>query len=50
MQIGHEFGMTQYSSVSSAVDRVKKKKQNDSKFVKKLITVMSMAKKSQTQT
>ncbi len=36
MQIGHEFGMTQNSSVSSAVDRIKRKRRNDSNFRKKL--------------
>jgi hypothetical protein len=30
----HEFGMARYSSVSSAVDRIKKKRQNDSNFLK----------------
>ena len=32
MQIGKEFGMTRYSSGSSAVNRIKKKRQNDDKW------------------
>lgn len=47
MRIGKGFGMTRYSSVSSAVNRIKKKRQNDSKFLKRVNAVMALAKKGQ---
>ncbi|MCP3954298.1 MAG: hypothetical protein GY697_19080, partial [Desulfobacterales bacterium] len=47
MQIGQAFGMTQYSSVSSAVMRINKKKHNDHRFAKRLNYVMESAKKGQ---
>ena len=45
MRIGHEFGMTQYSSVSSAVGRIKEKRKSNRPFVKKLNTLMESIKK-----
>jgi chromosomal replication initiation ATPase DnaA len=50
MRIGQKFGMTRYSSVSSAVDRSKKKPQNDSKFQKRLNEIVDLIKKGQTET
>jgi len=47
MQIGKEFGMTRYSSVSSAVNRIKKKRQNDDKFIERVNALMALAKKGQ---
>jgi putative transposase len=47
MRIGHEFGMTQNSSVSSAVDRIKRKRKNDSKFRKRLNALVELVKKGQ---
>lgn len=49
IQIGKEFGMTRYSSVSSAVNRIKKKRQNDGKFLKRVNALMALAKKGQTK-
>mgnify|MGYP003969031345 FL=1 len=48
MRIGQAFGMTQYSSVSSAVERIKKKRQNDSRFQKRLKEVIESVNKGQT--
>ena len=48
VQIGQEFGMTQHSSVSSAVGRIKTKKQNDSRFNNRLKEVVESVKKGQT--
>ena len=48
MRIGHAFGMTQYSSVSSAVRRITEKQQNDSQFLNRLDAVMESIKKGQT--
>jgi REP-associated tyrosine transposase len=48
LRIGHEFGMTQYSSVSSAVNRINKKRQNDSRFLIRLDEVLELVKKGQT--
>jgi len=48
MRIGQELGMTQYSSVSSAVERIKKKRQNDNPFQKRLEEVAELVKKGQT--
>ena len=36
MRIGQEFGIIHYSSVSSVVERIKKKRQNDGRFKKRL--------------
>jgi len=48
MRIGQAFGMTQYSSVSSAIERIKKKRQNDSRFQKRLKEVIESVNKGQT--
>ena len=48
MLIGQAFGMTQYSSVSSAVERIKKKRQNDSWFQQRLKEVIESVNKGQT--
>ena len=48
MQIGQEFGITQYSSVSSAVERIKKKRQNESRFKERLKKVIESVEKGQT--
>ena len=48
MQIAQAFGMTQYSSVSCAVERIKKKRQNDSRFQKRLKEVIESVNKGQT--
>jgi len=50
MHIGHKFGMARYSSVSSAVDRIKKKLLNDNRFIKGLNAVMGLIKKGQSET
>jgi putative transposase len=50
MHIGHEFGMMRYSSVSSAVDRIKRHRQNDSKFEKRINVLMDLINKGQTET
>jgi chromosomal replication initiation ATPase DnaA len=42
MYIGHEFGMTRYSSVSSAVDRIKRKLQNNNKFGKRINVIIDL--------
>jgi len=48
MRIGQELGMTQYSSVSSAVEQIKKKRQNDNLFQKRLEEVVESINKGQT--
>ena len=48
MRIGQELGMTQYSSVSSAVERIKKNRQNDNLFQKRLEEVVESVNKGQT--
>ena len=50
MRIGHEFGMARYSSVSSAVDRIKKKRLNNHRFIKRLNVLMDLIKKGQSET
>ncbi len=50
MRIGRQFGMARYSSVSSAVDRIKKKRLNNNRFIKKLDAVMDLIKKGQSET
>jgi REP element-mobilizing transposase RayT len=50
MQIGPGFGMTRYSSVSSAVERIRRRQQNDSQLSKKLENVLRMIQKGQTET
>ena len=48
MRIGQELGMTLYSSVSSAVEQIKKKRQNDNLFQKRLEEVVESINKGQT--
>jgi hypothetical protein len=50
MRVGAGFGMNRYSSVSSAVMRVKTKLQKDRKFKKRLAHLESNILKSQTKT
>jgi len=50
MRIGHKFGMTRYSSVGSAVYRIKKKLLNDNRFIKRLNTIIDLTKKGQSET
>jgi len=50
MNIGARFGMKRYSSVSSAVDRVKMKLKRDHKLRKRLNDIIGLVKKSQTET
>jgi putative transposase len=45
MQIGQAFGMTQYSSVSSAVMRINEKLQNNRRFSKRMNAVKESIKK-----
>lgn len=47
-RIGNEFGLTQYSSVSSAVDRINQRRQNDSKFLESLNVLRDLIVKGQT--
>ena len=48
MQIGQAFGMTQHSSVSSAVMRINEKLQNNRRFSKRVNAVVESIKKGQT--
>jgi chromosomal replication initiation ATPase DnaA len=48
MRIGAEFGLNRYSSVSSAVLRVKIKLQEDRKFKQRLVHIESNIMKGQT--
>lgn len=48
MGIGREFGMNQYSSVSSAVNRIHKKRKKDRQFLERLNSVIESIKKGQT--
>ena len=47
MQIGQAFGMTQHSSVSSAVMRINEKLQNNHRFSKRMNAVVESIKKGQ---
>ena len=47
LSIGEEFGMTRYSSVSSAVERVKKRQQGDRKLLKRIGTIRKRIEKDQ---
>jgi REP element-mobilizing transposase RayT len=49
MAIGEQFGMTRYSSVSSAVDRIKKKRASDLGMIKRLDNITALVKKGQTE-
>jgi chromosomal replication initiation ATPase DnaA len=48
MRIGERFGLTQYSSVSSVVLRVKTKLQKDKRFKERLVHIESKILKGQT--
>jgi len=48
MRIGARFGLTQYSSVSSVVMRVKTKLQKDIRFKERLVNIESKILKGQT--
>jgi chromosomal replication initiation ATPase DnaA len=48
MRVGAEFGLNRYSSVSSAVMRVKTKLQKDKKYKKRLAHIESIILKGQT--
>ncbi len=50
MRIGGKFGMARYSSVSSAVDRIKKKRLNNNRFIERLNALIDMMKKGQAET
>ena len=47
LSIGKAFGMTRYSSVSSAVERVKKRQQGDRKLLKRIGTMRKRIEKDQ---
>jgi hypothetical protein len=49
MAIGAEFGMTRHSSVSSAVDRIKKKQATDRGIMKRLDNIVALVQKGQTE-
>jgi hypothetical protein len=42
-----QFGMTRYSSVSSAVERIKKKQAKDRRFLKRMNDIIAVVKKGQ---
>ncbi len=50
MKIGESFGMASYSSVSSAVDRIKTRQVNDVKLAKRLNGLLGLIKKGRTET
>ncbi len=50
MAIGAAFGMKRYSSVSSAVDRIKKRQAKDDNLLRRLNDIIDLVKKSQTET
>jgi REP element-mobilizing transposase RayT len=50
MKIGATFGMARYSSVSSAVDRIKTRQANDAKLAKRVSGLLGLIKKGQTET
>jgi len=50
LSIGEEFGMTRYSSVSSAVARVKKRQQEDRKLQNRLFDIKKRMEKGQKET
>ncbi len=50
MTIGTKFGMNRYSSVSSAVDRIKVRQLKGNKVRSKLDNILAMVQKGQTET
>ncbi|MCP3951868.1 MAG: hypothetical protein GY697_06575 [Desulfobacterales bacterium] len=50
MVIGASFGMKRYSSVSSAVDRIKKRQAKEDDLLRRLSDIIDLVKKGQTET